>query len=322
MQDPKVSVIVPFVREWPQVAFTIRSIHESLKGISHEVLAIDNLTSTMTEDRGSKNLKGMANEWASHGDPWLKYYHVGDKLSHWQCKNFAMSKASGDVFWFIDSHCIMPMGAIEAIEYYVNNYEALLGSMHMPLTYHILEPKQLMYKAAVEVPKSDYHYTFHTFSQRKYRGMEVVEVPAMSTCGMMIHKDYMEKLGHWPKELGIYGGGENFINFTMAILGLKKWVWVGDSLCHHGDKRGYAWNHYDQQRNRGIATYMFGGERVLTNWMNNKARLTHASGRKARRSILATCKEHRAKIKASQVYEIEEWVNLWKDHELMIGDFG
>ena len=320
--EVRVSVIVPFVREWPQVAFTIRSVHESLKGIPHEVIAVDNLMSNMEEDRGSKNVRGMAKEWESKGDPWLKYYHYTDKLSHWQCKNFGMSKASGDILWFIDSHCIIPFEAIHFLQYYEENYEALNGSLHMPLTYHILEPKQLMYKAVVEVPKGDYHYVFHTFSRSKYLERErAIEVPAMSTCGMMIHKKYIELLGSWPEALGIYGGGENFMNFTMAVLGLKKWVWVGDSLCHHGDKRGYSWNHRDQQKNRAIASYMFGGNALLKLWINSKARLTPRESRTVRSEILNECEDHRKHIVSNQVCEIEEWVDSWKQHELMIGEF-
>ena len=96
-----VSVIVPFVREWPQVAFTLRSIHECLKGIDHEVLAIDNLQSTMQEDRGSQNVASMANKWSQSKDPWLRYFHYTDKLSHWQCKNLGIREAKGDIYWFI-----------------------------------------------------------------------------------------------------------------------------------------------------------------------------------------------------------------------------
>jgi len=318
----RISVIVPFVREWPQVAFTLRSIHESLKGISHEVLAIDNLMSTMIEDRGSKNVKGMANEWESHGNPWLEYYHYKDKLSHWQCKNFGIREAKGSILWFIDSHCIIPSSAAEAILFYESNYVDLKGSLHLPLTYHILEPRQLMYKAAVMVKKGDYHYTFHTFNRNKYLERErVIEVPAMSTCGMIMHRDYMRQLGGWPVSLGIYGGGENFINFTMAVLGLKKWVWIGDSLCHHGDKRGYAWNLYDQQRNRAIATYMFGGERLLRKWANEVGKFSHNERRRAIESIRKECNLHREAVKILQVCEIEEWVDQWKSHELMVGDY-
>lgn len=316
-----ISVIVPFVREWPQIAFTIRSIHESLINVDHEVLAIDNLQENMQEDRGTKNIKGMASEWQNVNDSWLKYYHYKDKLSHWQCKNFGMSKASGDIFWFIDGHCILPPTAVEAARYYKANYMELCGSLHMPLTYHILEPRQLMYKAVVQTGTADYAYTFHTFSRKKYSPNYTVEVPAMSTCGMMIHRTFMEQCGFWPTELGIYGGGEHFMNYTMAVLGLKKHVWVGDSLYHHGDKRGYAWNHYDQQRNRALANYMFGGRRLMDCWLDKKAKLNGNESKRVRRSILDSSGEHRQWIKDNQLVEIEEWVKEWKDHELLIGEY-
>lgn len=319
MGPKKISVIVPYVREWPQIAFTIRSIHESLIGVDHEVLAIDNLMPTMQEDRGSENVRSMAKLWADKGDPWLKYFHYKKKLSHWQCKNFAMSKAEGDIYWFVDSHCIVPASAVEAILLYRSGYKSLEGSLHMPLTYHILEPKQLMYKTKVNTSNALYHYKFHTFYPSRYLGA-FTEVPAMSTCGMIIHKDYMELLGGWPKELGIYGGGENFINFTMAVLGLKKYVWVGDSLCHHGEKRGYSWNHYDYQRNRSIATYMFGGKRLLEIWLKKEAKFSRTEIRKVYRNICLTLRGHRNRIKDNQKYEIEEWVQSWKDSDLLIGE--
>lgn len=315
------SVIVPFVREWPQVAFTLRSIHEVLLTVEHEILAIDNLVPSLQGDRATSNVEGMAKEWEKVGWPWLKYYKYSDHLSHWQCKNFGIEKAKGDFLWFIDSHCIMPIRALEALEYYIDNFDDLNGSLHMPLTYHILEPRQLMYKCAVDIPKGDYHYKFHSFSQEKYKDHDAVEVPAMSTCGMMINKEYMERLGNWPTELGIYGGGENFMNFTMAVLGMKKWVWVGDSLCHHGDKRGYNWNLYDQQKNRAAASYMFGGKRLLKLWLDKVAKLSTGEKRTVERSILKNLRSHRSFIKAQQLYEIEEWVDLWKNDELMIGEF-
>lgn len=314
-----ISVIVPFVREWPQIAFTIRSIHESLATIEHEVIAIDNLMPKMKEDRATKNIQGMANNWENYSYPWLKYYRYTDKLSHWNCKNFGMEKASGDFFWFIDGHCIVPRTAVDAARYYKANYMELCGSLHMPLTYHILEPRQLMYKAVIESGAGDYHYTFHTFSKKKYEQFTTVEVPAMSTCGMLIHRTFMEQVGFWPSEMGIYGGGENFMNYTMAVLGLKKHVWVGDSLCHHGDKRGYNWNHYDYQRNKSIAVYMFGGRRVLDLWLDKRAKLNGDESRRVKQEILNLCHEQRQWIEDNQLMEIEEWVSTWKNHELMNG---
>ena len=316
----KVSVIIPYVREWPQIVFTLRSIREVLKGENFEVIAVDNLQPNMQEDRSTPNVKGMANAWKDSGDQWIKYFHYPDKLSHWQCKNFAMKQADGEFFWFIDGHCIMPTDAVDALHFYRQRWKEMNGSLHMPLTYHIMEPRQLIYKAVIDSDKGDYHYKFHTLVRREYSNNgQCIEVPAMSTCGMLIHKKFMRLLGNWPTELGIYGGGENFINYAMAVLGMKKYVYLSDSLCHHGEKRGYSWNHYDQQRNRSIASYMFGGASLLDKFLDRTARLTHREKTTVRRSIIDTCGSHREWIKKHQVMSIEEWHKQWKPHELCIG---
>jgi len=314
----KISVIVPYVREWPQVAFTLRSIYENLKGMDFEVIAIDNLTTKMQEDRGTPNVKGMATEWKKQGDDWLKYFKVSDKLSHWKCKNLGMTVASGDCYWFVDSHCIVPSSASQVLDFYVTNWKRLEGCLHFPLTYHILEPQKLIYQAVVVPAKGDYHYRFHNYNVSEKQRGKVFEVPVMSTCGMVIHREYMQLLGGWPVELGIYGGGENFINFTMAVLGLKKWVLAGDALCHHGDKRGYNWNHFDYQRNRAIATYMFGGKKLLNLWLETTAKLTSREKPSVYRSIVESLSEHRDKIKQNQKFTIEEWVSKWREDKLLL----
>lgn len=312
------SVIVPFVREWPQVVFTLRSIHEELQGIDHEIIAIDNLQPNMEEDRGTGLVKGMANQWTKTGNPWLKYYHKNDKLSHWQCKNFGIGKAQADIIWFVDSHCIVGRdSAYSMFRFYQSHWEELNGSMHLPLTYHILEPRQLIYKSVVDVTKADYAYSFNTYLPDKWKQWE--EVPAMSTCGMMIHKQYLEQLGNWPVELGIYSGGEHFLNYCQAVLGMSKYIWKARPLCHHGDRRGYSWNHYDQRRNRAIATYLFGGSRLMEKWVDECAKLSANESARVKNNIRATCRKHRDHIRSQQVMEIEEWLHQWKNHNLLQG---
>ena len=312
------SVVIPYVREWPQIAFTIRAIHEELEGIDHEIIAVDNLQPKMEYDRGSKMVQGMANQWTTAGDPWLKYFHKNDKLSHWQCKNFAVKKAQANILWFVDSHCIPGRDSGRSMfRFYEKHWEELDGSVHLPLTYHILEPRQLIYKAVIDTTKGDYAYSFNTYRPNAWE--QVQEVPVMSTCGMMIHKNYLEQLGGWPEELGIYSGGEHFINYCQAILGLKKYVWKANPLCHHGDKRGYSWNHYDQRRNRAIASYLIGGEELLVKWVTNNARLSSNETARVINNVQATCREHRDHIKSQQMMTIEEWLDKWKGHELLQG---
>jgi hypothetical protein len=312
------SVVIPFVREWPQVTFTIRAIHEELKDIEHEIIAVDNLMHNMDEDRGSNMVKGMANCWTAAGDPWLKYFRKDDKLSHWQCKNFAVEKASADIIWFVDSHCIPGRDSGSSMfRFYEEHWQELDGSIHLPLTYHILEPRQLIYKAVVNSSIGDYAYSFNTYRPNTWE--QVQEVPAMSTCGMMIHKNYLKQLGGWPKELGIYSGGEHFLNYCQAILGMKKYIWKAEPLCHHGDKRGYSWNYYDQRRNRGIASYLIGGEKLLRQWIKCCAKLSPNESARVINNIMLTCREHRDHILSQQLMTIEEWLDKWKGHELLKG---
>jgi hypothetical protein len=312
----ELSVIVPYVREYPQVVFTLRSIHEELQGIEHEVIAIDNLQPGMEEDRGSAMVKNMANQWTKAGYPWLKYYRKNDKLSHWQCKNFGIEKASAPILWFVDSHCIVGRdSAYSMFRFYNAHWQELDGSMHLPLTYHILEPKQLIYKSVINRATGDYAYSFNTYNPSSWKQWE--EVPAMSTCGMMIHKHYLNQLGNWPTELGIYSGGEHFLNYCQAILGLKKYIWKANPLCHHGEKRGYSWNYYDQRRNRAIASYLIGGEKLMVRWLENCGKLRDIEVKRMINNILATCRKHRDHIRNHRLLDIEEWVWIWKDHELM-----
>ena len=108
-----------------------------------------------------------------------------------------------------------------------------------------------MYNRVVDIKKRIWHYTLCGYSYD-----ELIEVMAVSTCGMMISKEIFNQLGGWPKELGIYGGGENFMNYVMATQGFKKYIYPAKkALYHHGEKRGYSWNYDDHLRNRAIATY-------------------------------------------------------------------
>lgn len=314
-----ISVIIPFIREWAQVVFTIRSVAEALKEIDFEILAIDNLQERGAQDRGTPNVEGMAKK-----NSWLRYIRKSDVLSHWQCKNLGMREAKGEIFLFVDAHCIAPYKDLaEACTHYEKNWEWMNGSLHMPLTYHILESKQLIYKAVFDIPKGDYAYTFHTLDHDDFDGEDILEVPAMSTCGMMIHKSLMSTMGYWPTELGIYGGGEHFLNYTMAVMGMKKYIYRTDAcLYHHGDKRGYSWNHHDYQRNRAIATYMFGGESLLKLWMQSCAKLTHREKVNMTKNLIDSCSKQRSNIKKAQTVDIEDFAHKWKGSSLARGDWG
>jgi glycosyltransferase involved in cell wall biosynthesis len=300
----KVSVIIPFVNEWPSIVFTIRAVREQLEGnIDYEIICIDNYCEEVAKqgikpDRAhdhyvlnkkilglydvNSELKEKATFNVSHisaqakvNSSWLKYYRYTEKLSHWNAKNLGIKKATGDVFLFLDAHVVpsnlLLRNALEHFGFFLRDYLGEEITMHLPLSYHILENKRLMYKMVYEPEKGSLHYSFTSMINAD----SAFEVPCMSTCGMIIGRDLMESIGGWPEGMGIYGGGENYINYLLGILGVKKIIYPFGCLHHHGDRREYSYNWTDYHRNRMIATYIFGGHEMVEKYQvaigNNKA---------------------------------------------------
>ena len=304
----ELSVIVPFVNEYPQVIFTLQSIAQDLRDrVDFEIIAVDNSCKEI-ETQGRQIDKSAGVVAGSTGvSPWLKSLKYEDKLSHWQAKNLAVSHSSGRFLWFCDAHCIVGRDALyNMFRYYSDHHEELNGTLHLPLTYKILESRRLIYKLVNNIESSgEVAYSFTPLR----RDDGPFRVPCMSTCGMMMTRGLYDDLGGWPKELGIYGGGEHFINFTLAVLGRAVNIFPGPPLFHHGEKRGYHWNGDDYTRNRTIATYMFGGEALARKFM------AHRKGdRRTLDNILtdvfSRCKDHRVHIKSRQKMSIEEWLAL------------
>jgi glycosyltransferase involved in cell wall biosynthesis len=312
---PELSVIIPYVNEWPQVAFTIRSISEDLKDrVDFEIIAVDNFSTRYMKnterDRGSRHIKRVAEL-----HPWLRYELFDKKLSHWNAKNYAIEHSNSPFLMFIDAHCVTARNSLfDMFQLYKDSWESLGGSIHLPLMYHILENRLLKY--ALTNTKTPYaiHYKFvDHFPNEKC----LQEVPCMSTCGMLIHRSYLSSLGLWPTELGVYGGGENFINFVGAVCGLRKWLFTNGVLYHHGEKRGYKWNDKDFLRNRAIAVYLYGGYDMAKRFCleypvpnNIPAYPTHILYQ-IFSSVVDSCEAHRDFIKDRQKLTIQDWISQW-----------
>lgn len=305
----ELSIIIPFVNEFPQVLFTVRSIETELRDrVDFEIIAINNYCSEvqkqgMVEDKSFEALLA-----AQKANPRLKVLHYQDKLSHWQAKNMGVQASTGKFLCFCDAHCAVSRDSlVNMFEYYKEMHKELNGTLHLPLTYKILENHKLIYKLVYNPEIAEVHYSFTGYREAD---MPHYQVPCMSTCGMLITRDLYNQLGGWPKELGIYGGGENFSNFTLAILGKTTNIFCGNPLHHHGEKRCYSWNYDNYTKNRIIATYMFGGEKMARKYAMHRKGNPNAL-KEILEGVLATCKPHREFIKKNQVMTIEEWLGKW-----------
>jgi len=320
---PKLSVIIPFCNEYPQVIFTMQSLFNELYDNGYfdwEIIVINNFCPEIlkqklrvaicpkckekydvfrVEDKSGQKMKSYSEIHRQ-----IKYVEYKDKLSHWQAKNAGVKVSTGDILFFCDAHCVIYPGAlVKMAKYYLGHPDLINGSLHLPLLYILDRPrKKLIYKPVCDISKGLYHYSFTPYRDEEYP----YTVVTMSTCGMMISREIYNCLGGWPTELGIYGGGENFVNYTLAVLGKNKSIFPGSPLIHYAEHRGYEYNGTDFIRNRLIATYMFGGEPLL------KLYSQYTKGRpevveKMCQDILEKCKSHREGIAINQVYEISDW---------------
>ena len=88
-----ISVIIPCCNEYPQIVFTVQSV---LEGGADEVIVVSN-NSTDKTNAYFGNIRNKK----------VKFFIKDDKLSHWQAKNLGIQESSGDLLFFVDSHCII-----------------------------------------------------------------------------------------------------------------------------------------------------------------------------------------------------------------------
>ena len=307
----ELSIIIPYVQEWPTIVFTIRNLAEELRDrVDFEIIAIDNFCDQVNQqlknqgkenDRAGGQLKAVM-----RGHSWLKALEYKDKLSHWQAKNFGVQNSSSKYLFFADAHCVISRDSLYNMFQEMKKRDPLEGTLHLPLTYHIMEYHKLIYKLRVNLEAGDVYYSFTPF-----RPSDIpYEVPCMSTCGLLMSRELYDYIGGWPTELGIYGGGESFINYTLAVLGKKKHIFPDNPLCHHGDNREYHWTGDDFARNICIATYMFGGKELALKLMRNRKGDQNFL-MSIYQDVIEKCLPHRELIKSKQMTTIEEWLKGW-----------
>jgi len=315
------SIIIPHYWEHPQLLFSLQSIANELtyNEIEHQIILIDNSRSPQNEDNENWELDSTlyVQHKKEHGMlPNVDVYKYTDTLSHWQAKNVGIDHAYGEILLFLDAHVIIYPGVIKGMLEVFNKLPEH-SSLHMPITYMLEDGKKnaLIYELITDIDNGIVDYRFTKFDSDE----EYVEVPCMSTCGMMISKQTMRnKFQKWPSILGSYSGGEQYINFVGAVLGIRKFVLNRGSLFHYAAPRSYGLVYEDVYRNRAIATFLYGGEELFNRYLDNLTRLKR--GRISPRIINKICmeimeniemKERRSFIKENATTSIEAFIEKW-----------
>lgn len=317
------SVIIPFCNEYPQILFTIQSVIEELTGFcKFEVIVIDNTSDDKSrwcflDDRQEtmdalkkKGKKGprRLNTWFVRKGV-LKYIRYDDKLSHWNAKNAGVEASSGKYLFFLDAHCIMKRDSLKKMIEWMRQNKELIGGLHAYICY-ILDSHRLEYKPQ----KKTFGYQFCSAQPNK---AEPYKVCVMSTCGMMCPRTVIDELGAWHSELGIYGGGESYINWKQSTCGYPHLIHPEAVCWHYADKRGYSWNYTDYMRNSFIAAYCVGGDKFL----GEQVALRKAK-KGARKKVIdevaidvkAKCREDREFIAKRQTVTFDEYIAWWEDN--------
>jgi len=330
-----ISVIIPFCNELPQVAFTVQAMIEELDGLcKYEIILVDNMShENITVKAGEREYPAFSRNYFYNGatgqrmNTWffrkgiVKHYIYDEKQGHWNAKNHGIEKSSGEYLFFLDAHCVMKRDSMKYLWEFLRTTTEKVGGAHAYINY-MLDSRCLEYRP--ERKTLGYQFCSHQNDIIQSNGRRIpkmktkpYQVCVMSTCGMMIPRKVIEELGPWNKELGIYGGGESYMNWKQATCGYGQWI-VPQAWCwHFADKRGYSWNYRDFVRNSFIAAYCIGGEEYLTEQADY--RIKHKKGAPSVIEALVDdvrekCREDMEFIKSKQVVTFDEYMDYWEKH--------
>lgn len=319
----KLSIIIPFVNEYPQIMFTLQSILNDAEGLDVEIICVNNFVlgddpHNYKQDKGYDEIKKVC-----AFDGRIKVFNFNAKLSHWNAKNFGVVNSSGDWILFLDAHVILKAGTIPTLYNKILEDPTFNGSYHLPLSYlNALPTDNRIYRALYNKNLGVAHYTFEAIDiQQTFlnKGFTELEVPCMSSCGMAMRKGFFTNvIREFPEALGIYGGGENFVNYVIGVLGYKKIILLEGLVQHYADRRGYQFGYADWLKNRFIAVYLAGGEEWLyacVEWSKTaKRKISYRATRILLESVLFddTLVARRNYIASEQKMDLAEYFNTWE----------
>lgn len=242
----KISVIIPSRNEIQNLVWTLQAAQAEFHGhYDYELIPVLNLPTEEDVERITRydNPRGLGEK--------LKILIYDVSPSCWQARNYGASMADGDYLLFLDSHVYPRDNAFRRL---VEFHEGWKGVAHCPLNYW-LDPDRTNYGYVWQPQKFWGRWTRQKPSDSKG------SVPLSGTSSSLIDRDVFEEIKGIHPALGIYGGGEPYIDLKVQMFGYDVRVAVDCELFHLTETRGYSWNKHDLRRNFMIAAYAIGGKK-------------------------------------------------------------
>lgn len=244
----KLSVVIPTRNEFTNLKFTVQSLIDTLDPAmddDYEIICGFNLAD-------NKDFEYFAKLWWT-GAGRVKVLRYDEGPSCWQTRQRCAEKAQGDYIFWCDSHVIVRGDdLVRAIKW----HEGWKGTLKFGLNYMLDAPFRTLYQYKWRPEKFWGDWSRELPSPPDYRIM------ASGTHGL-IDRDVFFDIGGLHSALGIYGGGEPYLDFKTHMFGYEIRCKPEFQVWHLAEKRGYSWNQQDFWRNFMIASYAIGGDEAL-----------------------------------------------------------
>lgn len=300
----KLSIIIPSRGEFTNLKFTMQSMIDKLLGPfgvgEFEILAGMNFPTDV--------------EWAwLHKLAWTKLGVIvpvrqDEVASCWQTRNACMKVAKGDYLFFADSHIITKADSlVRAIEW----HKGWKGMLKFGNNYMLEVPYRVCYQYRWQPEKFWGAWSRVAPESPDYHIM-------MGGSHHMTDRSVYEEIGGWNPHLGIYGGGEPYMDFKMQMFGYPIRCYPEFQVYHLAERRGYAWNNDDLWRNFMVAAWAIGGEEAIAPLVANYTKACKGVERYLDRLVELKA-EAQSLAEPDRVWIAEHAKRTWRD---VLAEFG
>lgn len=253
------SIIIPARNEHPAATFTLQRIWDELEGsgLDWETILVDNLS----EDKTSKFLVNRM--WHSVGRHKIVEYK--ERGSCWGARNAGLSVAEGRFIFLFDAH-VLVSSAIFDRQLECFNAHPSATILYTPVVWMADSRKHTAYGYNLGKNNGHMRTKFWGSWTKQKRSEDPYRIPMSGTAGIAIRREFLERIGGWPKGMSVYGGGEQWISLLCWMLGGECWIDPRTYLYHLADSRKYSHDGNGKSTSDGhffnkcLVAYALGGE--------------------------------------------------------------